>query len=92
MNARFTGRGEDRDAHVPVVAEGRETSRDLGVGRVVDRVHGRTVERDRRDVISDLDVKVARGLVAHRVEMYNPLQRGDVRSYTVTRPARGEHS
>ena len=72
----------------------REDVGDLRVRRVVDRVHGRPVERDGRDVISDLDVKVARGLFAHRVEMYNPLQargcevvHGDAATVT-----RGEHS
>ena len=64
-------RGEDRDAHVPVVAEGREGVGDLGVRRVVDRVHGRTVERDRRDVIRDLDAKAARGFGRSPRGMYS---------------------
>ena len=49
------GRGEHRDADVAVVVERAERVADL-VERVgVDRVHRRTVERDRRDVVFDGD-------------------------------------
>ena len=52
-------RGEDDDAHISVVVEREERVAQLGEGRVVDRVHGRAIECDGRDVLGDVDTDAA---------------------------------